>query len=138
MTSRRDWQLQQLGITQWVLRRPAVLQGEVAVTLPGNTRLVIVAAQLPALDAPFIDDVLRSLSLRADQVMSLTPDRVAMLPAGSECPTWWLGDAPSSPALSGVQLCSPSLDELYQNPQARQALWKQICQNEDYFFPDAG
>ncbi|EBQ2094052.1 DNA polymerase III subunit psi, partial [Salmonella enterica subsp. enterica serovar Give] len=22
MTSRRDWQLQQLGITQWALRRP--------------------------------------------------------------------------------------------------------------------
>ncbi len=27
MTSRRDWQLQQLGITQWSLRRPA-LQGD--------------------------------------------------------------------------------------------------------------
>ncbi len=28
MTSRRDWQLQQLGITQWALRRPTALQGE--------------------------------------------------------------------------------------------------------------
>ncbi|EDD6876593.1 DNA polymerase III subunit psi, partial [Salmonella enterica subsp. enterica serovar Typhimurium] len=28
MTSRRDWQLQQLGITQWALRRPGALQGE--------------------------------------------------------------------------------------------------------------
>ncbi|MCW0134959.1 DNA polymerase III subunit psi [Escherichia coli] len=27
MTSRRDWQLQQLGITQWSLRRPGALQG---------------------------------------------------------------------------------------------------------------
>nr|3GLI_O Chain O, DNA polymerase III subunit psi [Escherichia coli K-12]3GLI_P Chain P, DNA polymerase III subunit psi [Escherichia coli K-12] len=27
-TSRRDWQLQQLGITQWSLRRPGALQGE--------------------------------------------------------------------------------------------------------------
>ncbi|MGQ7094625.1 DNA polymerase III subunit psi, partial [Escherichia coli] len=26
MTSRRDWQLQQLGITQWSLRRPGALQ----------------------------------------------------------------------------------------------------------------
>ncbi|MCU3050860.1 DNA polymerase III subunit psi, partial [Enterobacter roggenkampii] len=25
MTSRRDWQLQQLGITQWALRRPTAL-----------------------------------------------------------------------------------------------------------------
>ncbi|STI78088.1 DNA polymerase III subunit psi [Escherichia coli] len=30
MTSRRDWQLQQLGITQWSLRRPGALQGEIA------------------------------------------------------------------------------------------------------------
>lgn len=29
MTSRRDWQLQQLGITQWSLRRPGALQGEI-------------------------------------------------------------------------------------------------------------
>lgn len=28
MTSRRDWQLQQLGITQWALRRPTALQGK--------------------------------------------------------------------------------------------------------------
>ena len=28
MTSRRDWQLQQLGITQWSLRRPGALQGD--------------------------------------------------------------------------------------------------------------
>ncbi|MCV3304587.1 DNA polymerase III subunit psi, partial [Leclercia adecarboxylata] len=27
MASRRDRQLQQLGITQWALRRPAALQG---------------------------------------------------------------------------------------------------------------
>ncbi|WP_038930231.1 DNA polymerase III subunit psi, partial [Yersinia pestis] len=31
MASRRDLLLQQLGITQWVLRRPAVLQGEIAI-----------------------------------------------------------------------------------------------------------
>lgn len=28
MTSRRDWQLQQLGITQWSLRRPGVAGGD--------------------------------------------------------------------------------------------------------------
>lgn len=28
MTTRRDWQLQQLGITQWSLRRPGALQGD--------------------------------------------------------------------------------------------------------------
>ena len=43
MTSRRDWQLQQLGITQWSLRRPGALQGEIAISLPEHIRLVMVA-----------------------------------------------------------------------------------------------
>ncbi|STT01204.1 DNA polymerase III psi subunit [Klebsiella pneumoniae] len=42
MTSRRDWQLQQLGITQWSLRRPGALQGEIAISLPEHIRLVMV------------------------------------------------------------------------------------------------
>lgn len=38
MTSRRDWQLQQLGITQWSLRRPGALQGEIAIAIPAHAR----------------------------------------------------------------------------------------------------
>ncbi len=37
MTSRRDWQLQQLGITQWSLRRPGALQGEIAIAIPDTS-----------------------------------------------------------------------------------------------------
>ena len=36
MTSRRDWQLQQLGITQWSLRRPGALQGELFENIIGK------------------------------------------------------------------------------------------------------
>lgn len=79
MTSRRDWQLQQLGITQWALRRPTALQGEIAISIPAHVRLVMVAEQLPALNEPLIGDVLRSLKLTTEQVLQLTPDRVTML-----------------------------------------------------------
>jgi DNA polymerase III psi subunit len=79
MTSRRDWQLQQLGITQWALRRPTALQGEIAISIPAHVRLVMVAEELPALNEPLIGDVLRSLKLTSDQVLQLTPERVAML-----------------------------------------------------------
>ncbi len=91
MTSRRDWQLQQLGITQWNLRRPAVLQGEIAISLPAHIRLVMVAPTLPALTEPLVSDVLRALTVTADQVLQLTPDRVAMLPPESQCNSWLLG-----------------------------------------------
>ncbi len=49
MTSRRDWQLQQLGITQWSLRRPGALLGEIAISLPAHIRLVMVASEPPSL-----------------------------------------------------------------------------------------
>ncbi len=57
MTSRRDWQLQQLGITQWALRRPGALQGEIAISLPAHVRLIVVAEELPALNEPLMRDI---------------------------------------------------------------------------------
>ncbi|AJZ88073.1 DNA polymerase III subunit psi [Klebsiella michiganensis] len=134
--SRRDWQLQQLGITQWVLRRPAALQGEIAVSLPAGVRLVMVAETPPALNDPLVRDILRSMALSPEQVMQLTPDRVAMMPSDSRCNSWRLGvEQPLT--LNGAQLTSPALDELYHNGNARQALWQQICEHEHDIFPDA-
>ncbi|GHL36541.1 hypothetical protein ECZU27_17070 [Escherichia coli] len=67
MTSRRDWQLQQLGITQWSLRRPGALQGEIAIAIPAHVRLVMVANDLPALTDPLVSDVLRALTVSPDR-----------------------------------------------------------------------
>lgn len=136
MASRRDWLLQQMGITQWTLRKPAVLQGEVAVSLPGNTRLLIVADVPPAEDDPLVNDVIRSLALAIEQVYQLTPEQVSMLPEGTYCNIWRLGiDEPL--AVEGIQLSSPALSELYQNAAAKRALWQQICENEQHFYSDA-
>lgn len=134
MTSRRDWLLGQLGITQWELRRPAALQGEIAVSLPVNVKLVMVAQNPPELSDSLVSDVLRSLALSPQQVMQLTPERAAMLPEQTRCNSWRLGvDEPLG--LPGVQLTTPALNELYHNGAARKALWRQICEHEHDFFP---
>ncbi|PKE32580.1 DNA polymerase III subunit psi [Rahnella sp. AA] len=136
MASRRDTLLQQLGITQWTLRRPTVLQGEVAVSLPADTQLLIVAEVPPAEDDPLVRDVLRSLALAEPQVYRLTPEQVTMLPEDTRCNIWRLGL--SEPlTLAGTQLSSPALAELYQDASAKRALWQQICENEQHFYPDA-
>ncbi|MBF7994629.1 MULTISPECIES: DNA polymerase III subunit psi [Rahnella] len=136
MASRRDTLLQQLGITQWTLRRPAVLQGEVAVSLPAETKLLIVADVPPAEDDPLVRDVLRSLALAEPQVYRLTPEQVTMLPEDTRCNIWRLGL--SEPlTLAGTQLSSPALAELYHDASAKRALWQQICENEQHFYPDA-
>ena len=111
MTSRRDWQLQQLGITQWSLRRPGALQGEIAISLPEHIRLVMVAETPPSLTEPLIGDILRALAVTPDQVLQLTPERVAMLPQDSRCNSWRLGTEASLP-LAGAQVSTPAFDEL--------------------------
>ncbi|MCB5307408.1 DNA polymerase III subunit psi [Yersinia massiliensis] len=136
MASRRDLLLQQLGITQWTLRRPAVLQGEIAVRLPEGIRLLVVAQTLPEQDDPLLCDVLRSLGLTPLQAYALTPDQVTMLPADTQCNSWLLGI--SEPlAVAGAQLHSPPLAGLYQDASAKRALWQQICHHEADFYPDA-
>ncbi|AMG52826.1 DNA polymerase III subunit psi [Citrobacter amalonaticus] len=136
MTTRRDWQLQQLGITQWSLRRPGALQGEIAISIPAHVRLVMVGETLPPLTEPLVSDILRALTLSPDQVLQVTPERVAMLPQGSRCNSWRLGtDAPLT--LEGAQIATPAFDELRVNPTARAALWQQICTHEHDFFPQS-
>lgn len=136
MTSRRDWQLQQLGITQWSLRRPGALQGEIAISLPEHIRLVMVAETPPSLTEPLISDILRALSISADQVLQLTPDRVAMLPQNSRCNSWRLGCRRRCRWRAPVS--TPVFDELQSSAPARIALWQQICAHEHDFYPQHG
>ncbi|WP_455335428.1 DNA polymerase III subunit psi [Klebsiella pneumoniae] len=154
MTSRRDWQLQQLGITQWSLRRPGALQGEIAISLPEHIRLVMVAETPPSLTEPLIGDILRALAVTPDQVLQLTPERVAMLPQDSRCNSWRLGTEASLPQdsrcnswrlgteaslpLAGAQVSTPAFDELQTSAPARRALWQQICAHEHDFYPQHG
>ncbi|WP_338560742.1 DNA polymerase III subunit psi [Erwinia sp. E_sp_B04_7] len=135
MSSRRDWLLDQMGITQYTLRRPRALHGEVAVSLPEQTRLLIVAEVPPLLTDPLIGDVLRSMRMREHEVVVLTPDQLAMLPEETRCAAWCLGIDPP-PALNGSQIASPVLAELYHNASAKRALWQQISHYESDFFTD--
>lgn len=136
MASKRDWLLQQLGITQWVLRRQGVLRGPVAVSLSPEVRLLIVAQALPDSHNLLFCDVLRSLGLTPAQTYGLTPDQVAMLPEDTECNSWRLG-VEEPLAVVGAQLYSPALAELSQDPRAKRALWQQIYHYEQYFYPDS-
>lgn len=83
------------------------LQGEIAISLPEHIRLVMVAETPPSLTEPLIGDILRALAVTPDQVLQLTPDRVAMLPQDSRCNSWRLGTEASLP-LAGAQ-CPPPL-----------------------------
>lgn len=136
-SSLRDQQMQQLGITQYQLRRPAVLQGEVAVLIPAQTRLVIVAEQLPALTEPLLVDIIRAAGLRHDNVYYLTAERAVMLPQETQCALWLLGDVDVN-ASGEVKLTSQPFNELSNSAAEKRALWQQLYQYEHYFFPAGG
>ncbi|AWQ20091.1 DNA polymerase III subunit psi [Pantoea ananatis] len=136
MTSRRDWLLQQMGITQYQLRRPRVLQGEIAVRLLPDTQLIIVAENPPGLQEPLLRDVLHTLSLKPTQVMTVTPDQLQMLPETLNCAGWLLG-VESEQTFNGVALTSASFNELLSSGAARRALWQQMCEHDSHFFPHA-
>ena len=80
MTSRRDWQLQQLGITQWSLRRPGALQGEIAISLPEHIRLVMVAETPQIADRAADWRRIARAGRNARSGPAADPGAVAMLP----------------------------------------------------------
>ena len=62
--NRRVLLLQQMGISQWQLRRPEVLKGAVSVPVASHIRLIIITEQTLELNNAFLQDVLRSLELQ--------------------------------------------------------------------------
>ncbi len=134
MISRRDRLLEQLGIIQWVLRYADVLQGEVSVNLSPEIRLLIVAQLPPRIYDLLFCDVLRSLGLTPAQTYGIRPRQVTMLPREDTNRNIWRMGIEEPLVAFGVQLYSPVLSELSQDPQAKLALWQQICYNEKYFY----
>lgn len=137
MTTRRDWLLQQLGITHWTLRRPEVLQGEFAITLPGHIRLLLVAETPPPLDHPLVADVARSMALTPSQLYGVTPLQVMMLPNNIHCHCWWLGlDALRD--FEGMSFYTPPLAALLRDAGAKRGLWRRISDDEYHITVAAG
>lgn len=133
MSTRRDWLLQQMGITQYQLRRPRVLKGEIAVTLRPETRLVLVAEHAPDLQEPLVRDVLRTLAIQPAQVLTLTPEQLPMLPEQVDCAGWLLGVSSDHP-FNGVILTSAVFNELISSGAAKRALWQQMCNHDRHLF----
>lgn len=130
--SRKDRMLSQLGIRQWVLRKPAVLKGEHSVQLPDTTRLLIITEDTVDLNNGLFSDIFSSMGIDKSEIYCITPDDVSMLTGSSHLPCWLLGTDLILPA-EYTSLRSPSLHQLYFDADAKRSLWKQIYQYEDYF-----
>ncbi|WP_445495085.1 DNA polymerase III subunit psi [Photorhabdus sp. SF281] len=132
MVTRRDRLLALLGITQWGLRNPAVLQGELAVHLPDTTRLLIITNDQIDLTNSLLIDIFTAMGLDKSSVYCITSDNIAMLPEQVKCPCWLLG-VDITLSWQGISLRSPALNDLYCDGKAKRSLWQQISQHEQHF-----
>lgn len=128
---RRNWLLQQLGITQWKLRHPAILQGTVKITLPTHIRLLLVSDPPLPVDHPLVTDVARSMALTPAQLYGVTPEQVMMLSGSIFCHCWWLG-LEVMRDFDGMSFHTPSLAVLLGDAGAKRELWRRIS-NDKYY-----
>lgn len=135
MTTRRDRMLQEMGITQWTLRRPSALRGEVALSLPEMLRVLAITNQPFSFREPVLLDIMAALQLSESQFYCIAPEQVLMLPQSVDCACWCLGTEVELPGAE-IKLYSPPLSELLQDARAKRTFWQQICHHEHYFFID--
>ncbi|HCM61882.1 MAG TPA: DNA polymerase III subunit psi [Morganella sp. (in: Bacteria)] len=127
--TRRDRMLAQMGITQWTLRQPQRLKGELSVQIPASARLLIITDEQTDLTCDLFSDIFRCLNITADDVYCIAPENIQSIPGQTSCLCWLPGvdaDLPDTLPL----LHTPSLANLYQDVQAKRGLWTQIYQHD--------
>jgi DNA polymerase III subunit psi len=134
-SNRRDWYLDQLGITQYKLRQPMLLNKESTLAMTEATRLIIIKPDESPLPEPFFSDILYVMNLKNSALLFIKPDQASLLPAQLNCLIWLIGDD----ELTGINLIAtdliqtPSLKSIIHSATDKRQLWQQLCQYEHYF-----
>ncbi|MDK7735629.1 DNA polymerase III subunit psi [Providencia stuartii] len=130
--ARRDRLLNQMGITQWVVRNPAVLRGERGVRIPDSTKLIIITDENLDLNNRLLKDIFLAMKIYPTDVVCINSEQLAMLPTPITINCWVLGGQ-SHPEGLNTTFISPVLDELAASNSAKRALWEQIYQYDENF-----
>ncbi|CDL85879.1 DNA polymerase III subunit psi [Xenorhabdus cabanillasii] len=130
--TKRDRSLTRLGITQWVLRSPATLRGELSVLIPDSTRLLIISHDHIDLSHALLADIFTAMGINVSSVYCITTKDVELLSESIHCPCWLLG-VDITLSIQGISLRSPALNDLSLDGDAKRALWQQIYHYEEYF-----
>ncbi|EKT53643.1 DNA polymerase III subunit psi [Providencia sneebia] len=130
--ARRDRLLNQMGITQWVVRNPAALRGERGIRIPDSTKLIIISDDNMDLNSHLLKDIFLAMSIDPAEVVCINSEQLSMLPTPITINCWVLGTEFQPETLKSTFI-SPVLAELAMSNSAKRALWKQIYQNDENF-----
>ncbi|CAH0538786.1 DNA polymerase III subunit psi [Vibrio marisflavi] len=132
-TSRNSQYLNEMGISEWYLKQPELLQGVCAnkAELPKACRLLLVSPLLPSGSvASMFEKVLKSMRLELSQSRHILPHQLDSFHLkGIE---WiWFAGCDVNEAVKTRVLSSPVLSEVADNTQLKRQLWQQICSYEE-------
>jgi len=133
-SARRDWYLNHLGITQYDLRNPQALRGEIVTMLSDDTRLVIVAESFYP-ELPFFNDIVNAANLTKTSWFFIKPTKATLLPDNLNCIIWIMGIKPTInlTAKSSAIIHTESLTNLMNSTSNKRLLWQKLCQYDHYF-----
>ena len=140
--NRRDLLLQQMGVQQWQLCRPQVLQGVVNREVSADVRLLVLSDELLAQNQPLLQDLLRGLELNEQNCLCSTFEQLDYLQIQQPLNCLLFGQPKESETLNVLQQHSAlknlwislPINELQTQPAAKRALWQQIQQSQPLEF----
>lgn len=132
-----DWYLDQLGITQYVLRKPAAMKGEASINIADHIRLIVVAQSVP--NDKIFYDILKAINISIENCLILPPAQLLMPIEKLDRAIWFIDETlptswSTSPVISDkVIITTVGLAQLALSANLKRQLWNTICQYEDYF-----
>lgn len=135
--NKQDWYLNQLNITQYVLRNPSVLKGESLLNITDNIRLIIVSKLYPT--EKIFGDILKAIHLTEDNCLTLLPAQLIMPIEQINNVIWFIDEPlPDNWQKSNLReekaiIETVDLAKLTKSPNLKRKLWYDLCQYENYF-----
>lgn len=133
--NRRDLLLQEMGISQWQLRRPEVLKGAVNIAVGSHIRLIIICEEAQD-NQPFLRDLFRSAALSDEQYLWVNSAQAQHLSVQHPCHYWFFAQNDEKtdrtlPEFPQAMSCwsAESLSVLKQSATEKRALWQHIQQH---------
>lgn len=131
---RRSLLLKEMGITQWQLHRPEVLQGAVGIAVAEHIRFIVVSDD-SLIQSPLLSDVLLSLELKKEDCLCLNYDQIQHLELNHSVRYWLLAenaekiDRTLPYCLQAERVYrSPDYQTFHSSSFAKRELWQQIQQ----------
>lgn len=131
---RRSLLLKEMGISQWQLHRPSVLQGAVGIAVAENILFIVVSDENLS-QSPLFTDLLLSLELKKEDCLCVNYDQIQHLEINHSVRYWLLAENDEKidrtlPYCLHAERIYRSLNyaDFQISPSAKRDLWQQIQQ----------